>query len=88
LQGPSSEITDVAITPDGRTVVSSARDGTLKIWTLEAQQVPLEGHDEAITGIAVTPDGEKIVSSSWDFTLGVWDLPNTSSFGSLGTSVW
>ncbi len=72
--GPVCE--GVAVTPDGRRVVSASDDGTLKVWDLETGQevATLEGHGASVSGCAVTPDGRRVVSASWDRTLKVWEL--------------
>jgi class 3 adenylate cyclase/GTPase SAR1 family protein len=66
----------VAVTPDGKTVVSTSGDRTLKVWDLETGRckATLEGHTDIVYGIAITPDGRTAVSGSFDNTLRVWDL--------------
>jgi WD40 repeat protein len=76
LKGHFDIVWGVAITPDGRTVVSSSYDKTLKVWDLATGKcrLTLEGHANIIRGVAITPDGETAVSGSTDNTLKVWDL--------------
>jgi WD40 repeat protein len=66
----------VAVTPDGKKVVSGSADQTLRVWDLESGQclATFEGHTGGVQAVAVTPDGKMIVSSSVDMTLKVWDL--------------
>ena len=67
----------VAITPDGKTIVSGSDDNTLKVWDLATGKcrATFKGHTGGIYGVAVTSDGKTIVSGSSDKTLKVWDLP-------------
>jgi WD40 repeat protein len=66
----------VAITPDGRHVVSGSYDKTLRVWDLATGQtkMTLRGHTSDVEAVAVTPDGRHVVSVSNDETLRVWDL--------------
>src|SRR5271166_1171910 len=75
LEGHSSLVVGVAITPDGRHAVSASYDNTLRIWDLESGQSvrTLEGHSDLVHGVAITPDGRRAVSASSDKTLRAWD---------------
>jgi WD40 repeat protein len=76
LEGHISSVNAVAITPDGRWVVSASADGTLRVWNLESGRTVrrLEGHTGWVNAVAVTPDGRRAISASGDETLRVWDL--------------
>lgn len=66
----------MAITPDGKRIISGSNDKTLRIWNLETIQedYQLSGHTHRITALAVTPDGKRAISGSGDATLEVWNL--------------
>ncbi|BAY98624.1 WD-40 repeat protein [Tolypothrix tenuis PCC 7101] len=74
--GHGSEVKSVAITPDGKQVISGSSDNTIIIWDFKTGQklFTLEGHTKPVIAVAVTPDGKRIVSGSEDTTLKVWDL--------------
>ena len=76
LEGHSSQVDAVSITPDGNYAVSASSDMTLKVWDLkEGKEVhTLTGHSDWISAVSVTPDGNYAVSASDDKTLKVWDL--------------
>ncbi|WP_437932652.1 AAA family ATPase [Sorangium sp. So ce291] len=76
LGGHTGSVNDVAVTPDGRLVVSASSDQTLKVWELATGQLlrTLQGHTSLVLGVAVTSDGRLAVSASSDETLKVWDL--------------
>lgn len=76
LQGHTSYVTGVAITPDGQCAVSAADDQTLRVWDLSSGRElrVLCGHNGNVNAVAVTPDGLSVVSASDDCTLKVWDL--------------
>ena len=75
LIGHTKGVTAVAMSFDGRRVVSGSYDHTLKVWDLESGRVlaTLTGHTDSVAAVAVTPDGRRTVSGSWDHTLKVWD---------------
>jgi hypothetical protein len=70
-----SYIQRVAVTPDGRQVVSGGRDG-LKVWDLASgsEVRTLSGHTDTVLSVAVTRDGRLIVSGSKDKTIKLWEL--------------
>ena len=80
LTGHSWAVNAVAVTPDGRWVISGGGDKWIKIWDLQQGKElhTLKGHTGPVTSVAVTPDGRRLISASADRTLKVWDL---SDFG-------
>jgi WD40 repeat protein len=73
----------VAISPDGKRIVSGSSDRTVKLWDADTGQVllTLTGHTSAVTSVPLSPDGKRIVSGSGDCSQGkplpgevkVWD---------------
>jgi hypothetical protein len=76
LTGHLAAIRDVAIAPDGKTIVSGSLDGTIKIWNLVDGKLvrTLPGHRDWVFSIALSPDGKTIASSSRDGTIKIWNL--------------
>jgi WD40 repeat protein len=74
--GHTEEIWAVAISPDGRRVISGSQDSTLRVWDLADDRcvATLKGHTASVRGVAVHPDGRRAISGSQDGTLRVWDL--------------
>ena len=69
-------MTSVAVSPDGRRIVSGSDDKTVAVWDLDAGTLihRLTGHQDRVNSVAVSPDGRRIVSGSSDNTVAVWDL--------------
>ncbi len=76
LTGHSNSVTSVAISPDGRTLVSGSSDNTIKVWDLVTfrEKATLTGHSDWVLSVAISPDGRTLVSGSYDNTIKVWDL--------------
>ena len=76
LQGHAGWVESVAVSPDGRHIVSGSDDTTLRVWELNSGRClnTLRGHTAGVGSIAVSPDGQHIVSGSKDSTLRVWDF--------------
>jgi WD40 repeat protein len=78
-------VLSVAITPDGRRIVSGSDDETVRVWDTSsgAQLAVLRGHEGRVECVAVTPDGGRIVSGSRDKTVRVWDANSGTEVAAL-----
>ncbi len=65
----------VAISADGKTIVSGGSDRTVRLWNSNGQQIgePLKGHQGWVTSVAISADGKTIVSSGYDSTMRLWN---------------
>lgn len=65
LNGHTAPITAIALSQDGKTLVSGSRDRTIKIWNAATgeEQTTLSGHCSPITAIALSADGQTVASS-------------------------
>jgi len=55
LKGHTKYLREVAVTPDGKKVISGGEDITLKVWDIESGKElrTLEGHTDSVFGVAV-----------------------------------
>jgi WD40 repeat protein/serine/threonine protein kinase len=85
FKGHTAWVHSVALTADGRFVVSGSWDCTLRVWDLRLGQSvrTLEGHRGWVNAVAVTPDGSRAISAASDCTLRVWDLGTGQSVQTL-----
>jgi len=76
LEGHSESVSSVAITLDGKYIVSGSSDKTIKVWDLTTGKClkTLEGHKHQVRSVAITPDSKYIVSGSWDKTIKIWEM--------------
>jgi WD40 repeat protein len=54
----------VAISPDGKTLVSGSGGGTIKVWNLHTGELrhTLSGHSSWVECVAISADGKTLVS--------------------------
>ncbi|MGF7237113.1 MAG: WD40 repeat domain-containing protein, partial [Frankia sp.] len=68
--GPShtGRVWAVAVTPDGRQIITGGDDGTARVWDRATGQLQiiLTGHSGRVRSVAVTPDGRQIVTGGGD----------------------
>jgi len=78
LPGHSSFVNSLAISPDGKILVSGSWDKTIKIWNLETGALigTLTGHSDRVNSVAISSDGKMLVSGSSDETIKFWNLYN------------
>lgn len=88
LTGHNDSVNAIAITQDGKQVVSGSEDGVLMVWDLETGKKPLtlKAHSKLVTAIAISPDNKQVISGSEDGTLRVWDLTTGKKLFALAES--
>jgi WD40 repeat protein len=75
---------DLAVTPDGKLVISAGDDMHVKFWDIESGEFvrTLKGHDErtpqghvtALYALAISPDGKHLASGDRIGTVCIWGL--------------
>jgi COMPASS component SWD3 len=91
LKGHTNYVIDLAITPDGKHLISSSRDKTIRIWDLASGEIVrvLSGHTHLVSSIVISPDGQYLFSGSRDKTIKVWSLQTGKELKTLsGRSSW
>ena len=74
LEGHSNEVCALAAFRNDSLLVSSAYDGTLRLWDLDnARQVrQLSGHESVVTRIVPVAGGDYMLTSSYDHSIKLW----------------
>lgn len=75
FDGHTEPVTCLAISPDGRTLVSGSLDRTVRVWDIASgqEQHRLSGHEFPILAVTVTGD-DRIVSAGKENAIYIWDL--------------
>ena len=85
LQGRhEGDITDLAFSPDGRTLVSSGGDdGRIIVWDVASgqQRESMTGALRARVGPVFTPDGTRLFTVGLDSSIIAWDVTGTDRLG-------
>lgn len=70
----------LALSEDGRTVVSGSFDRTARLWDIETGQLlaTLPGHTGGVWGVALSGDQRMAASGSVDGAVRLWDIPTAA----------
>jgi predicted Ser/Thr protein kinase len=85
LRGHGNGVQSVAISPDGKSIVSSSYDKTLRLWDLASrtERATLFKGEEC-NGAVFSPDGRSIAAGFWDGSVRVWDTEGFRSRTIMG----
>ena len=86
LTGHTSWIWRVRFSSDGKRIVSSSWDNTLRIWDVDSQSLikQLDGHTAMVREGLFLSNDKVIVSASEDGTIRLWD---TKTFKQIGGTI-
>ena len=77
-------VTGVAISSDGRTLVSGSLDKTVRLWDVVSGTrigQPLYGHNDSVRSVGISGDGQIVVSGSDDKMVRLWDARTGAPMG-------
>ncbi|MGH1396809.1 MAG: caspase family protein, partial [Trichormus sp.] len=74
--GHQGRVLSVAMSQDGKTIVSGGEDGSVRLWNLQGLSLaePFRGHQGVVWSVAISSDGQTIVSGGEDGTVRLWNL--------------
>jgi len=75
-QDGESGVNSIALSVDGKKVVSGSDDFAVRLWNMETGKVIAKwtGHTQRVWSVCWNRDGERVLSGSADGTARVWDV--------------
>ena len=85
LEGHTSNVWSIAISPDGQTLVTSGYDGKVVVWDVTARKArgTLEKHKGWCRSVAIAPDGSHFVTAGEDGTVVLWETASLQELKSI-----
>jgi WD40 repeat protein len=85
-----AQVRTVAISADGRSVVTGGLDDTATRWDVSTPESPtqvgaLHGHTDILYSVAFSPDGLQVVTAGDDTTVMVWHRYSTAAPAAVGS---
>jgi WD40 repeat protein len=66
----------LVFSPDGTTLATTSRDGTVRVWPFAKNQLGKAlRHEGAVKAVAFSPDGKFLATAGEDETARLWELP-------------
>ncbi|MEV0778474.1 hypothetical protein [Streptomyces sp. NPDC050428] len=81
----------VAVSPDGRTLVTGSDDNTVRLWDMSDRTrprprgEPLTGFAGGVCALALSPDGRTLATGSHDRSVRLWDVSRAGRAAPLGS---
>ena len=74
LHGHSSYVSSVALSADGKSLVSGSWDKTIKVWNMQTGELlrSLERHTGEVLSVAMSAYGQTVVSGGVSKTIKIW----------------
>ncbi|MGH3311489.1 MAG: protein kinase domain-containing protein [Streptomyces sp.] len=95
LTSQSDSVSDVAFSPDGKTLAAGVQQGMVRLWDVAGrkQRATLTQHNEdgreqvqRISSVAYSPDGKMLAAVAGDGTVGLWDVAERRQIATLTAS--
>jgi WD40 repeat protein len=76
LWGHADQIWPIAISPDGKTILTGSIDKTARLWDAQTGLLLhiLSGHQQLVYDVAFSPDSKVALTSSGDGIVRVWEV--------------
>ena len=85
LGPPTSPATHLAFTPDGKSLVAKAIEGSIRVWDVatRTERTAIAANTSYLAAISVSPDGRTVASAGAERFLRIWSLASGAEVGKL-----
>lgn len=85
FEGHTQPIISIAISADGKYVVSGSADRTVRIWSVETGEVLYrwDGEDNSLNAVTFSPDDQHVFMASSKGTVRFWDFQRNREVGRI-----
>ena len=89
LEGHTEPVWSVALSGDGKVVVTGSDDYTARLWESRTGRllVTLEGHTDWVSHVAFSPDRRLVLTSDYSGWTFFWDIERIDQPRCLGLSI-
>lgn len=89
ITGHASPVRGIQFSPHGAELLTTAEDGTCRIWTAvprpeDSGPTLAEAHDDAILEIDINAQGTRLLTGSYDTTVRFWNLESGALISAYG----
>ena len=90
LKGHTEKVNTLAVSPDGKTLVSGSADDTLRMWDIATGNLKrkLSGHSNDVRSVVFSRDGKILASGSADASVRLWDAGTGRFLPTLRGHFW
>lgn len=75
IEGHTNTVTDISFSPNSKNIISSSKDKTIKIWSVDGKLIKtIKGHSDIVWSVDFRANSETLVSYSADNTIKFWNL--------------
>jgi WD40 repeat protein len=84
-----SEVWNIALSPDGKKVVSGSLDGAVRLWDIDTCKVVKKwtGHTDTVSSVCWSRDGRRVLSGSYDGTARQWEVESGETIENILASI-
>jgi WD40 repeat protein len=82
-----SEMITIALSPDGKKVVSGSHDGAVRLWNIDTGRVIAKWMGSSVSSVCWHRDAERVVCGSYEGAARVWDVESGKTILEIETGL-